>query len=175
MDGALTLSLGTVACAVASATDIAMRRIPNWLTLPLLAIAPIAVGVEQGWRAGVVSLLIVAVAIGFGLLLHAAQIFGGGDIKLLAGIAALCGFPICIDFLFYTALAGGVLALIVSAARGELVEVITRLHTRVATSLATGRLGAAGSAARIPYALAIGVGYAIAQVGHELVPFMRIV
>ncbi|MBV8149624.1 MAG: prepilin peptidase [Candidatus Eremiobacteraeota bacterium] len=154
----------------------AWRRVPNWITLPLLLLAPVATGLELGSRSALVSLAIVSAFIGIGIVIHGAGLLGGGDIKLLAGVAALFGLPACISFALYTAVAGGILALVFAAHRSELNALLTGLFRRVGTSLLTARLSTEttrSSNARMPYALAIGAGFAITTAANA-VPILRI-
>jgi len=152
------------------------RRIPNWITLPLMLLAPAAAAFQFGFRSALVSgaMVIAFVAIGVGI--HSAGLLGGGDVKLLAGVAALCGLPSCVDFVLYTSIAGGLLALLFALYRRELKPVLTGLHRRIGASLVTGRLQteiAGASGARMPYALAIGSGFALTAAANAL-PFLRI-
>ena len=91
-------------------------RIPNWLTLltaglffptALLLQMPLA-EFESHLLAGVLLFII-------GYLLFTFGIFGGGDGKLMAAAGLWFGVAKIIPFLFYTAFAGGVLAIAVIA------------------------------------------------------------
>lgn len=175
----IAFAIGLGACGVAACTDLVSRRVPNALTLPLLAAAPI-VAAFDGVHAAVVACVVVVVALVAGTAIHAAGILGGGDVKLFAGVGALAGYPACVEAALYSALFGGLLAIVVSAARGELGGVLSRVRLGVATSIA-GRSLAIGAAAidargaRIPYAVAIGAGFALAIASVTLFPVLRIV
>lgn len=175
----IALAAGLGACGIAACTDLATRRVPNALTLPLLAAAPLLAALN-GAHAALVACVIVIVSLVVGTLVHAAGILGGGDVKLLAGVGALAGFPVCVEVALYSAMCGGVLALSVAIARGELASVVSRVRVGVATTIA-GRSIALGTATiaaqgpRIPYAVAIGAGYAIAIAGATIFPALRII
>lgn len=154
----IAFALAAVACILAVRTDLASRRIPNAITLPLLAVAPLLAAFD-GWRAVFAACGIIAAVLAIGACLHAAGVLGGGDVKLLAGVSALAGYPWCLDVALYTGICGGLLALIFAAARGELGGLIARLPTGV----------------RLPYALAIGTGFALATAGATVFPALRIV
>ena len=72
-------------------TDYRTGHIPNWLTLPPLAIAPIAYGLAFGWDAffgvtiGVILCALVPVVMFY------LNGMAGGDVKLFAAIAAIVG------------------------------------------------------------------------------------
>jgi len=75
----------------AAVTDLRERRIPNWLTLTVLA-----TGLAQSCTRWALipwsqSLYGVAVAFGLGILLYVLGARGGGDVKLLTGIGAWVG------------------------------------------------------------------------------------
>lgn len=97
-----------VLLAIAAGTDVAYRIIPNWVAI-LVAVIGIGTRLLLGpWGA----LLSAALAIGLFVLLliaHARGALGGGDVKLIAAVAA--GFsPVNVGhFVLATALAGGVL------------------------------------------------------------------
>jgi prepilin peptidase CpaA len=102
----------------AAAADIARYTIPNWVSLALGGVFVIAAAFTQTPLAQIGAHL----AFGFGVLvvgffLFQAGVFGGGDAKLLAAASVWTGFAAFPTFLFWTALAGGALALALLAAR----------------------------------------------------------
>lgn len=175
----LAMAIAAGACGAAIYTDLASRRVPNALTLPLMVAAP-AIAVFDGVHAALVAAVIVLGALLGGTLVHATGVLGGGDVKLFAGVAGLAGFPACVEVALYTAMCGGVLALAVSTMRGELGGTLARVRVGIAGTIA-GRSLAVGSAAmgatgtRIPYALAIGAGFALATLAQTSLPFLRII
>ncbi len=112
---------GGVCFALAGAAfDLRWQRIPNRLTGAALLVAL----VSNTWINGVRGLLGSLAA---GLL--AGAVFsvmffmggmGGGDVKLMAAIAAFAGLGHLLELLLATAVAGGAFALAVSAAHGRL-------------------------------------------------------
>jgi prepilin peptidase CpaA len=92
--------------------DFCWHIIPNFITLPLVAIGII------------VNLLILGVhglgtsaaggAIGFGcfLLLYYIKAMGAGDVKLIAGVGAVVGGSKIFSVLFLTIIAGGLIAIL---------------------------------------------------------------
>ena len=119
-DLALGLELAfAVAMLVAAACDIAWRRLPNWLTAGVaVAYLPWAWAVGIGWGGVAVALAVGAVVLGLGFGLFAAGVIGGGDAKLAAAVALWVGLSFeLIRFFLVMSLAGGVLAVIILAAR----------------------------------------------------------
>lgn len=175
----LAIAVAAGACGVAVYTDLATRRVPNALTLPLMIAAP-AIAAFDGAHAALVAAAIVLGALLGGTVIHGMGVLGGGDVKLFAGVAGLTGFPMCIELALYTAVCGGVLAFVVSTMRGELGGTLGRVRLGIAGTIA-GRSLAVGSAAmgatgtRIPYALAIGAGFALATFAQTSLPFLRII
>jgi prepilin peptidase CpaA len=102
----------------ATVFDLWRREIPNWIPLTLIAwaiIAAVRSWSAQGWVPPVAGFVL---ALAIGMLLFWRGGFGGGDVKLLAGLGAVVGPVPLFSLLFYVALAGGVLA-VVAALRGK--------------------------------------------------------
>jgi prepilin peptidase CpaA len=99
--------------AYAAASDLFTMKIPNWLTGVLIVTFPFfALLVGFGWPAIAMHLGAGVIFLVAGMGMFAAGWMGGGDAKLLAGIALWFGFqPALIDFLMLAALAGGVLTI----------------------------------------------------------------
>src|SRR5262245_30441442 len=83
--------------AVAAVTDFRRGEIPNWLTLPPLAVAPAAYGILHGpWGAlGAIAAATVAGLVPYLLFRRGAA--GGGDVKLFAALGATAGLSIGIE------------------------------------------------------------------------------
>jgi prepilin peptidase CpaA len=115
---ALALSIFIGLLLYGAYTDVRSLTIPNWVSIALAAAFPIAA------LAGGASVFAIAWHLGFGLCILAigfflfqGNIIGGGDAKLLAATAVWTGSMAFLPFIFWTALCGGVLALILIAAR----------------------------------------------------------
>jgi len=111
-----------VACSVAAAgvMDIRTLRVPNRVTLPLLAAGILYHAVTAGLGGLLVSLL--GALVGFGILfgLYVLGIMGSGDVKLLAGVGAWLG-PLSTTYVFViAALATAAYSLVVLLSRGNL-------------------------------------------------------
>jgi prepilin peptidase CpaA len=123
---------------IAVVWDLRFRRIPNWLTLPVLVFGVGYHTITAGTTGLVFSLLGVAVGFGFFLLFYLAGGMGAGDVKLMAAIGSLLGPK---DVLFagaYTAIAGGVYAVILLIAIKENRKAFARYGLMAKALLTTG-------------------------------------
>jgi prepilin peptidase CpaA len=113
-----------LAVAVATATDIRSRKIPNWLVFPFL-LAGICVSTWQhGWH----GLAQSSLGLGMGALIFGILSFlggmGMGDVKLAAAIGAWIG-PMQLGVaLILTALAGGIMVIFWAVFAGFLGEML---------------------------------------------------
>ncbi len=94
--------------------DLATFQIPNWLCLALvLSFTAFAVVAPVGAGEVFSRLALGAVVLAVGILLFLKGLFGGGDIKLLAAAAVWVGWSHVTLFLVYTAVIGGLVAVLV--------------------------------------------------------------
>lgn len=157
---ALVLPLIAVAAAV---HDVGTYKIPNWMSAVLLvAFIPAAIAVGMGPRAIAVDALIGLLALFAGMGLFAANLLGGGDAKIMAAMAPFMGLVALPQFLLFTALAGGLVALIVLLARKAPAAVRSRGPQWWRRLLTPGQ--------PLPYGVAICVGalaaYPFARIGQ---------
>ena len=114
----------------AAVYDARYRRIPNWLTLAgvLIGLAlnayqygALPTPVVQGsWQGLLFSLQGFGLGFGVYLLLYALRAMGAGDVKLMAAVGSLVGWENWFGIFVITAVAGGILAVIVSIVRKRL-------------------------------------------------------
>lgn len=102
----------------AAISDVRTLTIPNWVSIALAGLFP-AAALAAGMNVGDIGmhLLFGFAVLAVGFLLFQANIVGGGDAKLLAAAAAWTGSAAILPFLFWTAMAGGLMALALLAAR----------------------------------------------------------
>lgn len=102
----------------AACSDIARLIIPNWVSIALAAIFPVAALAAGAPLSGIgLHILFGFAVLAVGFFLFQANIIGGGDAKLLAATAIWTGFAAFPHFILWTALAGGVMAAVLLAAR----------------------------------------------------------
>ena len=159
----------------ASVTDVRTRRIPNAL---VVTGALLGLGLQAAWPAGrglfevsspgaigvSAALLGATVLLAAGVVLWRTGLFGAGDAKLLAAVGPYVGPAGVLPVLFYTLVAGGVLALVAAALRHGQAWRATRPPATSAAGL--------GAPVRLPYALAIAAG-ALAHVGPGVLALAR--
>ena len=142
--------------------DLRTRRIPNLLSLSgvVVAFALRAAGGADSIAAGALGLLIAVIV---AVPLFAAGGLGGGDVKLLGAVGAFLGPAQLVIALLVTAVAGGVIALLVAWRRGLLRDSLGHTARLVRRLIPMGerkpaRTLATPGALAIPYAVPIAVG-----------------
>ena len=160
----LALSLGLAAAVV---IDVRTRRIPNWLTG---AIAGAGFGLAFGGGGVTPWEAFLGLAAGLVLMLpgHVIGATGAGDVKLMAAIGAFLGPGLVFRAFLYSAVAGGVLALVVAVRRGLLADtVMTTTQLVTSPSVAREAVAAGGTRNnRVAYGPAIAAGTLIALLVH---------
>ncbi len=162
------LSLVLIAAAIAAYSDIKTRRIPNALSAALLA-GGLALHATAGWQSEAISIGLTLAVFAVGTFLFSLKLIGGGDVKLLAAASAALGWPDTAAFLLYTIIAGGVLGVAITIARGRLRPMLSNLKTMALPALFGLRPAAVPSAVgSMPYGVAIFAGAAALTVGTTL-------
>lgn len=147
-------ALVVIVLAVASASDVKARHIPNWTVIAIAglyvvwaATGPIA-SILSSLGAGALVLAVTAGLFAFGVI-------GAGDSKLMAAIALFAGFKLLLFFVLATVLFGGALA-------------VFTLALQPRRALAMLRLRGQGDFGRgIPYGVAISMAGALVLL-HQL-------
>ncbi|KAB8042806.1 A24 family peptidase [Janthinobacterium aquaticum] len=146
--------------------DVRSRRIPNWL----VAIAAlIGVALNASALPGAIGLwpAVGGWALGLTLLMpmYALKTLGAGDVKLMAAIGAIVGPQAVLGAVLASLLAGGVLALVVSAWHGSLRQMTGNTCQLLLGSLMRGISrqrpdidAPAAPSGKLPYAIAIAAG-----------------
>ncbi|MEZ6188927.1 MAG: A24 family peptidase [Planctomycetota bacterium] len=150
--------------AVSATTDLLRRKIYNVVTYPAICLG-LALGFGAGglgdslWGHTLLGHL-AGFLLGFMLLFVAywSRAVGGGEVKLAAAIGAVYGFPFIIPALFWSSLAGFVMAIWVLIWRAKLLTGLKR-SVRYAVSL-KGELPEPDdpAAIKLPYGVAMAFG-----------------
>jgi len=155
--------------AIALYTDLSRGKIYNKITFPCIAIGLLMNIAFSGWAGAKASLAGIGLgAVVFVLIaLLARGLVMGGDAKLLWAIGALKGFSFLAQTLLFTALAGGVLALLFLIYRRlawrTLSDMASRAFGKIVLQAPIG-LTPAASAGKLRYSLAIAAGAVVAFV-----------
>jgi prepilin peptidase CpaA len=162
---------------LAGYADLRMRRIPNRLTLTGLVAGLAVGGMAAGWS-GLGNALLGAVS-GFALFfgLYLLRAMGAGDVKLMAAAGSFLGIPLVFSAALYSALAGGVVLLVV-AVRTKSVRRITANMGNLLTYWAQSGIRKAEwltldspGVIAVPYGVAIALGCAVTALFPELALF----
>ncbi len=156
----------------AAVLDVRSRRIPNWLVLAGAATGfawqmfyPALVG-------GGLAFALKGMLVGFALLLplYLLRAMGAGDVKLMAMVGTFLGPWDVASAALLSFIAGGVVALGVSLAKGALGQLLTNVKNMLIGSLmsaaTTGRAtvdAPAASVGKVPFGVAIAMG-TVAQI-----------
>ena len=165
---AIALALTVVMAAVY--TDLKHGKIYNKLTFPVIAVGLLLGGMASGLDGFLFSLRGLFVASLSVFLFLAYQLIGGGDAKLLLAVGALMGPNFALYTLLYTALSGGLIAILALARRRILGATLHRfgegaLYAAVYRTPVV--LLSGPRAGHIPYSIAIATGVALAMAtGH---------
>jgi prepilin peptidase CpaA len=143
--------------------DIRSRRIPNALTA---AMAAVGVGLAATGVSGV-SLVasLIGIALGVALMMpgHALGATGAGDVKLMGAVGAIVGPAMVLSAFLFSAVAGGVLAVIVAIRRRRLGAALAGTGRLLAApGDARKELQAAPTTSRFAYGPAIAAGSMLA-------------
>lgn len=119
------LTLLIILCITASAFDLMVRRIPNWLNalIFLNAILYWQLDTQSGFNSLIFSLLLIVPLL---LFAFAKNKIGAGDVKMIIAILPMLKITALTNFILVSALSGGVLAiicLIIAKFRGGLTSV----------------------------------------------------
>jgi prepilin peptidase CpaA len=129
--------------------------IPNWLNGMLLALYPVYYFLSPEPIDIKAALIIMGIVFVIGYLIFAANIMGGGDIKLITVLSLWAGPDAAMPFLVYTALLGGMLATFLMTMRPTVGAYLAR-HKKIEN---LPRILVPGEP--LPYGLAIAAGFVI--------------
>ena len=142
-------------------TDLAHHKIHNWLTLPMIIVGFTLHAAIGGFPELTNSLLGFFIGVGIFSVAYFVGGVGGGDVKLIAAIGALGGYVFVIWAIFYSALIGGLMALLVLIWKGKLsfgIKQTASLFARVFTGKQNNIKTGGENFQEIPYGFAIALG-----------------
>jgi prepilin peptidase CpaA len=151
---------------VGAAIDLKTRRVPNVLTFGTAA-AGVALAATHATSIGLVAAL-AGLVVGFAMMLpgHVFGATGAGDVKLFAALGTLLGPKGIFAAFFYTAIVGGVLAVVVATLRRRLNATLGRTASLIATrGGSAAEVEHASANNRFAYAPAIAIGALVVALG----------
>ena len=144
--------------ALAAASDLAWRRIPNRLVLAGLALAlplQLLAHPDQPWWGAALWLGGAATGLALFLPLYLMRGMAAGDVKLLAMVGGFAGPALTWRISLATCLAGGVMALLILLYRGRCRSAVANLRTLL-SGVAFWLAGAALTPAPLPPGASVG-------------------
>lgn len=169
----LAFALVLLASLIAAVTDLRTRRVPNVL-VGALFVSGLALNAFAGWQAVALDLAIVALVVIAGTFAFSFRLIGGGDVKLLAAAAGTLGYPAGGNFLLFTLLCGGVVAIAFSAVRGRLGATFSNVRAMALPVFAGAAPARPQAGLAMPYAVAIFAGALCTALVNGLLPHLRI-
>ena len=164
---------GMVLLAVlAGVTDLLRRRIPNWLTVPALAVGVAANTFFGGWSGLKTSLLGALVGLGLLLPFVLLRSLGAGDWKLAGALGAFTGPALLVDLLLLSVFVAGMMAIMLIIYKGRVREALRNIR-HILVSLVTFQLPGHRvsldnpDSLRVPYGVALALSallYGAAQI-----------
>ena len=127
----------SVVLIIAAIIDMRTYRIPNLVTYPAMLIALIWHTITSGVSGLSFSFVGLLVGIGLFSVLFFMGVMGAGDAKLMGAVGAVIGSRGVLNASLFTAVAGGVFALILLLAHYRDFRFITRAVETIQASLAT--------------------------------------
>jgi len=146
---------------VAGWTDLRSRGIPNWLTVPGLAVGIAANTILGGWSGLKTSLLGVAVGLGLLLPFVLLRSLGAGDWKLAGALGAFTGPSLLVDLLLASVFVAGLMAVALVIYKGRVRQTLRNIG-HILISLVTFRLPGSRVSLDNPDSLKVPYGVALA-------------
>jgi prepilin peptidase CpaA len=155
---------GLICAVIAAGCDIRNRRIPNMVTGIGLAAGLLLHLSVDGWHGWLTAGFAALIAGFVFFIFFMAGGMGGGDVKLIAAVACLCGLQNMGYLLLFTSLAGGAMGIWLAATRGSLRHTFGNMFALASHHIHKGltphpELNVEnGTALRLPYGVAIAAG-----------------
>lgn len=162
------------ATAAAAVSDVATGKISNWLSYPLAAVA-LLLNATSGPFAAIIALCVMIAVLAASLPVFSFGLLRGGDVKMIVACCGLVSYGFFGQFILYTMLAGGAVALAVAWRFGTLKRSLQAVGS-AAHPLLHGVMPTAlpFTTNKIPYGLAIFAGALLTTLAMTAVPALRL-
>lgn len=117
--------------------DLTKKKIPNFLTFPAMLLGFIVYTVSGGLQGFVFSFTGFLVGMLVFIIPFMLGGMGGGDVKLMGAVGALKGVEFILYTTFFTALAGGLIAVIFLIINKRLLRFLLNIFSRIAVPILT--------------------------------------
>lgn len=112
---------------LASFFDVKYKKIPNFLTIPVMLWGLLSSTITSGFKGFQFSIFGLLFGIGIFIIPFALYLIGGGDVKLMGAVGALMGWKFSLSAVLYSGIAGGIIAIIVTLFDKNFINLIKKL------------------------------------------------
>jgi prepilin peptidase CpaA len=159
----------------AGGMDWRFRRIPNWLTMPGIALGFVVNGLADGWPGLKTSVLGAGLGLAILLPFVLVRALGGGDWKLVGAMGAFLGPGRLVEVLIGSMLVAGAMALMLIVYKGRIRQSLGNMAHMLGSFLTLRLPGPEVSldnpeSAKIPFGVAVAVTVVLLGVQRVLKP-----
>jgi len=134
---ALLLIILICLLVISAIIDIKWKKIPNVLTFPAMIIGLVAHGFKNGASGFLYSIEGLLLGLALLIVFYFMGMMGAGDVKLMGAVGSILGPAGVFNAFLFTAIVGGIYAVIVLAYHGQLVGFMKRIAMSLKLSLLT--------------------------------------
>lgn len=116
---------------LASFFDVKYKKIPNFLTLPVMLWGVLSSTIINGFKGFQFSIFGLLFGIGIFIIPFALYLIGGGDVKLMGAVGALTGWKFSLSAVLYSGIAGGIIAIIITLVDINLINLIKKMIIQI--------------------------------------------
>ena len=135
--GMMLLIILAALLMISAMTDIKWKKIPNALTFPVMLIGLFAHGFMSGASGFLYSIEGLFLGLALLIVFYFMGMMGAGDVKLMGAVGSILGPAGVFKAFLFTAIVGGIYAMIVLAYHGQLVGFMKRIALSLKLSLMT--------------------------------------
>jgi prepilin peptidase CpaA len=152
---------------VAAVHDLQFRKIPNVLTFSTISAGIVYHAWSKGFEGFFYSIEGTLLGMAFFIGFYLAGKMGAGDVKLMGAVGSILGPSGVFKAFLFTALVGGIYAIILLMYRGQLIDAVKRIVLTLKLSFLARRptsVSDGGASPVLCYGLAIWIGTSLSMV-----------